>query len=110
MGLLPLLRRLPRRLDRITSDLEQGRTSVNLRFLSDAGDRNFLLGLTHQLVVAVLASSATLAAVALIIAPGGPLLTPTVGFYDLLGFGLLFVASMLSLRTLVLVFRRSWST
>ncbi len=109
LSLLPLLRRLPRRLDRISSDLEQGRTSVNLRFLSDAGDRHFLLGLMHQLVVAVLASSATLAAVALIIAPGGPLLTPTIGFYDLLGFGLLFVASMLSLRTLVLVFRRSWS-
>ena len=110
MGVLPILRRIPRRLDRITADLEQGRTSVNLRFLSDADDRHFLLGLTHQLVVAVLASSATLAAVALIIAPGGPMLTPSVGFYDLVGFGLLFVASMLSLRTLVLVFRRSWST
>ena len=110
MGILPLLRRLPRRLDRISADLEQGRTTVSLRFLAHGDDRNFLLGLTHQLVVAILASSATLAAVALIIAPGGPMLTPTVGFYDLLGFGLLFVASMLSLRTLVLVFRRSWST
>ncbi len=110
MGVLPILRRIPRRLDRITADLEQGRTSINLRFLSDPDDRHFLLGLTHQLVVAVLASSATLAAVALIIAPGGPMLTASVGFYDLIGFGLLFVASMLSLRTLVVVFRRSWST
>ena len=110
IGVLPLLRRLPRRLDRITADLEQGRTTISLRFLAHADDRHFLLGLTHQLVVAVLASSATIAAVALIIAPGGPMLTATVGFYDLMGFGLLFVASMLSLRTLVLVFRRSWST
>lgn len=109
LSYLPLLRRIPRRLDRISSDLEQGRTSVNLRVLSDTGDRHFLLSLVQQVVVAILASSATLAAVALIIAPGGPLLTPTIGFYDLLGFGLLFVASMLSLRTLVLVFRRSWS-
>lgn len=109
LSYLPLLRRIPRRLDRISSDLEQGRTSVNLRLLSDTADRHFLLSLVHQIVVAILASSATLAAVALIIAPGGPMLTPTVGFYDLLGFGLLFVASMLTLRTLVLVFRRSWS-
>lgn len=109
MGVLPLLRRLPRRLDRITGDLEQGRTTISLRFLAHGDDRNFLLHLTHQVVVAILASSATLAAVALIIAPGGPMLTTNVGFHDLIGFGLLFVASILSLRTLVLVFRRSWS-
>ncbi|MFC7620607.1 ABC1 kinase family protein [Microlunatus sp. GCM10028923] len=111
LNLLPLLRRLPRRVNKISEDLERGRLSVNLRLLSDEGDRNFLLGLAHQVIVAVLASAATLAAIIMITATGGPNLPgTTIQVFPVIGACLLFVGFVLALRSLVLIFRRSWSS
>ncbi len=107
ISLLPILRRLPRRLDKIAADLEKGELSFGVRLLGDATDRHFLSGLTHQLVVALLASAATVAAIVLLTAQNGPMFTPSIGFYQLLGFSLLFVGSVLALRALVLVFRHA---
>lgn len=109
ISLIPLIRRLPRRIDKITEDLELGRTTVNLRVLADRRDRAFLIGVTQQIVVAILAAAATLAAVLLLVAPGSPLLAPTIGLYPLMGFCLLFIGFVLALRALVLSFRREWS-
>ena len=107
--LLPLLRRLPRRINKLSESLEQGRLSVNVRLLADSEDRNFLLGLTDQLIIAVLAAAATIAAIFLITAPSGPLLAPNISLYSVIGYCLLFVGCVLALCALVLIFRRSWS-
>lgn len=109
VSLLPALRRLPRRLNKITADLEQGKTRLDLRVLGDPDDRSFLLSLTQQMIVAVLASAATVAAIVLLTATGGPQLSPAIGLYTILGYCLLFVGCVLALRALILVFRRSWS-
>ena len=45
VALLPLLRRLPRRIDRIGGALEAGRLSVNVRLLADEGDRRIVTDL-----------------------------------------------------------------
>jgi ubiquinone biosynthesis protein len=37
---------------------------------------------------------------------GGPSVTPTVSLYELFGYNLLVVSAVLSLRVLVLIFRR----
>lgn len=107
--LVPLLRRLPRRINKISESLDRGRLSVNVRLLADGRDRDFLLGLTHQVIVAMLAAAATVAAILLLTAPGGPQLAYGISFYAILGYCLLFVGCVLALRALVLVFRRSWS-
>ena len=52
ISLVPMLRRLPRRLDRISASLEHGRLGLNVRLLADEGDRRYLTGLVHQLVLA----------------------------------------------------------
>ena len=109
LSLVPLIRRLPRRINKITEDLELGRTSLNLRLLGDARDRSFLLAVTQQIVVSILAAAATLAAVVLLVAPGSPLLAPAIGLYPIMGFCLLFIGFVLALRALVLSFRREWS-
>ena len=109
LSLVPLIRRLPRRINKITEDLELGRTTLNLRVLGDPRDRSFLLGVTQQIVVAILAAAATLAAVVLLVAPGSPQLAPTIGLYPIMGFCLLFIGFVLALRALVLSFRREWS-
>jgi ubiquinone biosynthesis protein len=109
LKLVPLLRRLPRRINKLSESLEDGRLSVNVRLLADSRDRTFLLGLADQVIVSVLAAAATIAAILLITAPTGPLLAPNIGLYPILGYCLLFVGCVLALRALVLIFRRSWS-
>jgi predicted unusual protein kinase regulating ubiquinone biosynthesis (AarF/ABC1/UbiB family) len=54
-ALLPMLRRLPRRVDRIGQALETGRLSVNVRLLADPSDRRFVTGLLHQVLLTFLA-------------------------------------------------------
>ncbi|HEY5979169.1 MAG TPA: AarF/ABC1/UbiB kinase family protein, partial [Microlunatus sp.] len=109
LSVIPMVRRLPRRINKITEDLELGRTTLNLRLLADPRDRSFLLAVTQQIVVAILAAAATVAAVMLLVAPGSPLLAPSIGLYPIMGFCLLFIGFVLALRALVLSFRREWS-
>jgi ubiquinone biosynthesis protein len=51
-SLLPLLRRLPRRLDRISAQMETGRLGINVRLLADKNDRTYVTGLVHQILLA----------------------------------------------------------
>ena len=60
---LPMLRRLPRRIDRITASLEAGRLGVNVRLLADDRDRRYLTGLVHQILLAFLAATSGIMAV-----------------------------------------------
>jgi ubiquinone biosynthesis protein len=105
MALLPMLRRLPRRLDRITAAVEGGRLNVNVRLLADERDRNTVTGWLHQLTITVLAATAGLMAVVLLAIKGGPVMTPTVSLYQFLGYCLLVISSLLALRVLARVFR-----
>lgn len=106
LQLLPLLERMPRRLNKLTEDLEQGRFSMNIRMLADHRDRHFLDTLVQQVVVALLASAATLGAIILIASDTGPMLTGNVRMHAFFGYTLLFAGFVLSLRAVALVFRR----
>ncbi|GAB3806781.1 hypothetical protein GCM10027605_35540 [Micromonospora zhanjiangensis] len=72
VALLPVLRRLPRRVDRIADALEHGRLGVNVRVLADRRDRQLVTGLVHQVLLTVLGTAAGLIAVRLLGIPGGP--------------------------------------
>ena len=63
IALLPVLRRLPRRIDRIGGALEAGRLSVNVRLLADPADRRYLTGLLHQVILVALAATSGVMAV-----------------------------------------------
>jgi ubiquinone biosynthesis protein len=105
MALLPVLRRLPRRVDRITGALDQGKLSVNVRLFADERDRRVVTGLTHLLLLTFLGTATGLVAVLLIAAPGGPKLSATVSLFQVIGYNLLIVASVLVLRVLFAIFR-----
>jgi ubiquinone biosynthesis protein len=104
-SLLPMLRRLPRRIDRVGQALETGRLSVNVRLLADPSDRRFLTGLLHQVLLTFLAAAAGVMAVLMIGLRGGPRVTGDVSLYGFFGYCLLVVAAILAVRVLVLVFR-----
>ncbi len=106
MQLLPTLREWPRRLNKITEDVEQGRLSVNVRVLAHPADRGFLNRLVQQVVVALLAGAATLAAIILITTESGPFLTESIRMHAFFGYILLFMGFILALRSVVLVFQR----
>ncbi len=76
--LLPMLRRLPRRLERIASAAEHGRLSVQVRLFADQRDRHHLTGLLHQVLLTILPAAAGIMAVLLFGTAGGPSVTATV--------------------------------
>ena len=104
-ALVPLLRRLPRRIDRIGGALEDGRLTLNVRLLADPADRRYLTGLVHQVLVTFLAAASGIMAVLMIGLHGGPALTTNVSLYSFFGYCLLVIAAILALRVLVQVFR-----
>ena len=105
MALLPVLRRLPRRADRISGAMEQGRFSVNVRLFADERDRRVVADLTNRFLLTLLGAATGIGAVLLIGAPGGPEITPAVSLFQVIGYNLLIVASILVLRVLFAIFR-----
>ena len=105
ISLVPMLRRLPRRLDRIGGSLEHGRLGINVRLLADAGDRRYLTALAHQFILTLLAATLGVMAVLMLGLHGGPTLTHRVTLYAFIGYCLLVFAGILALRVLLLVFR-----
>jgi hypothetical protein len=75
VALLPMLRRLPRRIERIASAAEHGRLSVNVRLFADERDRRHVTGLLHQILLTALAGTAAVVAVMLLGTPAGPPIT-----------------------------------
>jgi len=105
IALLPVLRRLPRRFDRVTSALEQGRLSVNVRLFADERDRRVVTGLANQFLLALLGTASGIAAALLLTAPGGPKIAQSVSLDQLIGYNLLIVSGILVLRVLFTIFR-----
>jgi ubiquinone biosynthesis protein len=105
IALGPVLRRLPRRFDRVTGALEQGRLSVNVRLFADERDRRVVTGLTNQFLLAFLGAASGIAAALLLGASGGPKVASDVSLNQVIGYNLLIVAGILVLRVLFTIFR-----
>ena len=109
-SLLPVIQRLPRRINKITEDVEAGRLTVNVRALGDPRDRAFITGIVNQVVVTALAAACVLGGIFLVASDGGPMMTPTVELNAFLGFTLLFFGFVLGSRVLVLIFHQHRTT
>jgi ubiquinone biosynthesis protein len=79
-----MLRRLPRRVERIASAVEHGRLGVNVRLFAHERDRQVLTGLIHRVLLAFLAAAAGIIAVLLMGTDGGPMVTDSASLYALL--------------------------
>ncbi|WP_157245204.1 ABC1 kinase family protein [Nonomuraea typhae] len=108
VALLPMVRRLPRRIERIASAAEHGRFTVNVRLFNDDRDRRYLTGILHQILLTVLGATAGLMAVMLLGTDGGPVAVAALdlSLFELIGYNLLVICAILVLRVLVLIFRR----
>jgi ubiquinone biosynthesis protein len=102
-ALVPLLRRLPRRIDRIGGALQDGRLTVSVRLLADLADRRYLTGLVHQVLLASLAAAAGHHGRADDRPARRPRADQSVSLYSFLGYCLLVTAAILAARVLVQV-------
>jgi len=101
--LVPMLRRLPRRVERIAGALENGRLSLNIRLFADQRDREHVTGLLHQVLLTALGATAGVMAVMLLTADSA---TSQITLLQLCGYSLLIISAVLVLRVLALIFRR----
>ena len=105
MSVLPVLRRLPRRFDRVTGAVEQGRLSLNVRLFADERDRRVVTGLTHQFLLTILGAAAGIMGALLLGVSSGPKITPEVSLSQLIGYNLLIITAVLMLRVLFAILR-----
>ncbi|WP_417563267.1 ABC1 kinase family protein [Microbacterium sp.] len=106
MELLPIVRRLPHRLDQIGGQLASGRLNVNLRLLADRRDRAQLREFINLAAVTFLAGVFGLMAVILLVSGGGPAITPTLSLFQVFGYLLVLLSGVLTLRVVFDVLRR----
>lgn len=106
LSLLPLLKRIPRRLDAITGDLESGRLGINMRLLAHPQDRQMIRSLMHEAILTFLAGVTGIMATMLLVSNGGPQVTDSLTLYQLFGYTLVIVATIFALRVVFDIFRR----
>lgn len=102
---VPILQRLPRRVDAIAAAMQSGEAQLRVRWLADPSDRAFITGVVNHLVITALASVLALSGVLLLVADTGPALTPTIDLNPVLGGTLFLFAFVLAARALARVFR-----
>jgi ubiquinone biosynthesis protein len=103
---VPLLRRLPRRFDRISAAIERGQLSASIRLLADPRDQDVLCGYLHQALACVLAATTGIMAAILLASQGGPLISQSVRLYAVFGYNLLVISAVPAIR--VLFARAHW--
>ena len=111
LGLLPVLRRLPRRVDRITTSLERGTLTTSVRLLADDRDRHFVASMAGRAVLAFLGAAFGIISVMLLGVRGGPLLVPAAAgtggtsLFHASGYIGLFFSLVLTLRVIIAITR-----
>lgn len=103
--LLPLLRRLPRRLDQVSAALEDGRLRLNIRLLADSRDRDTVTGWLHLAALTFLGGTTGVMATLLLGTDTGPSVTPTMTLFQLFGYLLVVLSAIMVLRVLFDIFR-----
>ncbi|MGW6916890.1 ABC1 kinase family protein [Kitasatospora sp. NPDC054939] len=105
LGLLPVLRRLPRRLDRIGSALEDGRLAVSVRLFADPRDRKVAGELLSRVLLTFLGIFFGVTGVQLLGLDGGPMVAADLSLYALIGYHLLVLSAAVVVRTVYVLSR-----
>jgi ubiquinone biosynthesis protein len=102
---VPMLRRLPRHIDRAFSSLERDGLRVRVTHFSDEHDERVVSRLVNRLVLALLAGAIGVVSVGLIAIDGGPAFSGHTSLLDVFGYFGLFCATVLAMRVIVAVLR-----
>jgi ubiquinone biosynthesis protein len=104
LGMLPHLRRLPDRLDRML--MLAGRGDLRVRSVVDEDSRRVLRTLVNRALLAVIGATFLLVSSLLLVAVDpGPAVASDVGLFEILGYGGLIAGTVLALRVVAAVAR-----
>ena len=105
LSAVPLLRRVPRHLDRIATQLEHGDFRLQTRLFADPADARVLSRLVGQLALVFCAATAAGLAIGLLALSGGPQVTSGLSLHHALGYMSLTLAFILLLRAVTTILR-----
>jgi ubiquinone biosynthesis protein len=102
---VPMLRRLPRHIDRAFTMLERDGIRVRNSHFQTPEDARFITTLVNRAILAFLAGAVGLLSVGLIAIEGGPPFTGDTSLFQVFGYFGLFCATVLAMRVIVAVLR-----
>ncbi|MET0895049.1 MAG: AarF/UbiB family protein [Acidimicrobiia bacterium] len=105
MRTVPMLRRLPRHIDRAFTTLERDGLRVRVSHFADEHDEQVVTKLVNRFVLAFLAGTIGLLSVGLVAIEGGPAFSGDTSLLRVLGYFGLFCATVLAMRVIVAVLR-----
>ncbi|MGH9278075.1 MAG: ABC1 kinase family protein, partial [Acidimicrobiales bacterium] len=105
VALVPLLRKLPRHVDRLATIVERGDLRANVSLFGDERDVRELTRLLNRAVLAFLGGVVGIISVVLLGIPGGPPFAGDTSLYTFFGYFGLFCSVVLVLRVLVATLR-----
>jgi ubiquinone biosynthesis protein len=103
ISLAPMLRRVPRHVDRLATLVERGDLRARVSLLADADDVRLLSTWVNRMVLAFLGGVTGIISVALLAIRGGPAFSGTTSLYQFFGYFGLFCCTVLVLRVLVAI-------
>lgn len=101
----PLLRRIPRQLDRITTQLQRGDLRLQTHLHADPNDTRIFGRLVGQIVLVLAAATAGGLGIGLLTLTGGPMVTSGLSMNHAFGYAGLTLSLILLLRVLTAVLR-----
>jgi ubiquinone biosynthesis protein len=102
---VPMLRRLPRHIDRAFTSIERDGLRVRVSHFSDEHDERVVVRMVNRVVLAVLSGAIGLVSVGLIAIDGGPAFSDSTSLFRVFGYFGLFCATVLAMRVIVAVLR-----
>ena len=103
--LAPVLRRIPRHVDRLATIAERGDLKVRMSLLSLEEDVRVVTTLWNRAILAFLGGIVGVISVGLIAIPGGPAFTGKTSLYEFFGYFGLFCSTILVMRVLISILR-----
>jgi ubiquinone biosynthesis protein len=101
VAMLPVLRRLPRHLDRIATMAERGELRTRVSLFSTERDVDVVSRWVNRLIVALVGASMGIVSVMLLGVSGGPVVSGSVSLFDVFGYVGLVLSTVLLLRVVV---------
>jgi ubiquinone biosynthesis protein len=99
----PILRRLPRHVDRLATSIERGNLRARVSLFSDERDVRFVTKLVNRAILALMGGFVGLVGVFLVGTTGGPPFAGETTLYEFFGYFSLFCSVVLIMRVIVAV-------
>ena len=103
--MLPVLMRLPKRLDHIANLVEHGTFSTNIRLFADERDTRFILSVVANVLFAFLGATIGIISAILLGITNGPTLTTNISLPHAFGYVGLFISAILMMRVVISLVR-----